>query len=304
MRVRSSGSARRSKRCLEAALLHPRRHAGVEAGGAGRVGVDIGGDVEPLGARPFDRGHRVVEERPVGLAGRLEVVDLGPDVGFASDVDELVDGLDQVGALAAEVRDVHPVVLGDDLGERDEFVGVGKAPRRIDERRGDAHRALLHGGADDGPHLVELLRRRGPIVVADDVLAWGRGADERRDIRGDAALLEVPQVLVQRGPLDVVLDVALAADHLLLHGVVERAHGVALAHDLEGHALADVALRVAVLDERLGGPRQHVDESGRHGEPRTSISVRPSARPRSPMATIASPSMARSPTMGLDPLPS
>src|SRR6187397_3007585 len=44
---------------LEAALLHPRRHRGVEAGGARRVGVHVGGDAQAGGARRFDLGDDV-----------------------------------------------------------------------------------------------------------------------------------------------------------------------------------------------------------------------------------------------------
>ena len=57
-------------------------------------------------------------------------------------------------------------------------------------------------------------------------------------------------------------------DGLLLHRVVQRAHRLALADHLERDALADVALGAAVVDERLVGPAQHVDEAGRDGQAR------------------------------------
>jgi hypothetical protein len=50
---------------------------------------------------------------------------------------------------------------------------------------------------------------------------------------------------------------------LFLHLLGERAHGEALAHHLERDALADVTLGAAVLEERLGCPAQHVDETRR-----------------------------------------
>jgi hypothetical protein len=41
---------------------------------------------------------------------------------------------------------------------------------------------------------------------------------------------------------------------------------VPLAEHLQRHALADAALGPSVLDERLVGPREHVDEAGRDGQ--------------------------------------
>ncbi len=92
------------------------------------------------------------------------------------------------------------------------------------------------------------------------------GADEGGHVGRYAPVFQVLQVFAQRGPGNVEADVALVFQHLGLHGVVQRAHGTAFAHHLEGHALADVALRPAVLDQRLGGPAQHVDEAGRDGQ--------------------------------------
>ena len=74
------------------------------------------------------------------------------------------------------------------------------------------------------------------------------------------------EVLAQGGPGDVEFDVSLLLDAFLLHGVVQGAHGGALAHDLQGHALEDVAHAAAVGDQRLGGPAQHVDEPGSYRE--------------------------------------
>ena len=48
-----------------------------------------------------------------------------------------------------------------------------------------------------------------------------------------------------------------------LHAIVHRAHRLAFAHDLGRHALADFALRTAILDERFGRPGEHVDKARR-----------------------------------------
>jgi hypothetical protein len=96
------------------------------------------------------------------------------------------------------------------------------------------------------------------------VLADGGGADVRGDVLRDALLLEVRQVLGEGRPGDVVLEIALVVLHLPLHRVGERPHRRALAEDLRRHALADLALRAAVDQQRFRRPRQHVDEAGRH----------------------------------------
>ena len=44
----------------------------------------------------------------------------------------------------------------------------------------------------------------------------------------------------------------LLAQHVLAHAIVDRPHRFAFAHDLRRHALADLALRSAILDQRLG----------------------------------------------------
>ncbi len=118
---------------LVAALLHPGRHGRVQAGGAGRVGVHVGGDVEALGARRLDPGDDRVELVPVLRAGRLEVVDLGADAGLAGDGDEFVHRFQESVALAAQVRDVASAVLRCDPAQRDQFIRVGVERRRVNQ---------------------------------------------------------------------------------------------------------------------------------------------------------------------------
>ena len=84
----------------------------------------------------------------------------------------------------------------------------------------------------------------------------------------------------ERRPRDVVAQVALLLRQRAAScSCVERAHRRAFAEDLGRHALADVALRAAVDEQRLGGPGQHVDEAGRDGQ---AASRRPRSRPRAP----------------------
>ncbi len=75
-----------------------------------------------------------------------------------------------------------------------------------------------------------------------------------------------------------VLDVALVLEDVSLHRVVERAAGLALAHDLERDPLLEVAHAAAVRDQGLVGPRQHVDETRRDGlAARVDLGRRPGA---------------------------
>ena len=60
-----------------AAFLDPRRQAGVQPGGPRGVGVHVGGDLQALAPRRLDLPDGPLELRPVGLARRLQVVDLG-----------------------------------------------------------------------------------------------------------------------------------------------------------------------------------------------------------------------------------
>ncbi len=149
------------------------------------------------------------------------------------------------------------------LAELDQLLGAGIERRRIDQRRADAERARLHLAADDGPHLVELRGRRLPVGESDHVLADGRRAEERSDVLRDPAPFDLREILRQRGPGDLELQVAHLLGHPPLHRVVERPHRRALAENLGRHALANFTLGTAVDEQRLGRPRQHVDETRR-----------------------------------------
>ena len=195
------------------------------------------------------------------------MIDLRADTRAPRDRDELVDRLEQPLALAAHVRDVHAAVRRRRLAQRDELIGRCVRGGCVDERRPDTERAVAHRGVDERAHAPQLFGRGGPVVVGELVHADGRGADERRDVRRDAAPDERLQRLIERRPGDVVLDVALLLEPLLLHALVQRTERPALAKDLERHALAYVRLRSPIREERVRRPRQHVDEARRDGHP-------------------------------------
>ena len=196
-----------------AAVQHPRRHRGVEPGRAGGVGVHVGGDLQALLPRRLDLRDHLVHLRPVRLAGGLEVVDLGRDLRLAADADQLVDRFEQAVPLAAHVRDVLAAVLRRDLAQLDQLLGRW---RRTPARRSATSRCRARplpspGGPARASRRAAAgvgFRSSSPITCSRIVVAPMNDATFVRD----AAPLEVLQVLRQRRPGDLVLDVA----HLLV----------------------------------------------------------------------------------------
>ena len=130
-----------------------------------------------------------------------------------ADAQQFVDRFEQLISFAAHVRDVFALIFRGDLAELDQLLGLRIKRRRINQRRADPERARFHFLADELAHFIELLRRRLFVLKADDVFANRGRADERSDVAGNAALLQIAQIFRQRVPLDLVLDVALLAQH-------------------------------------------------------------------------------------------
>ena len=59
------------------------------------------------------------------------------------------------------------------------------------------------------------------------------------------------------------MNIGLLSQHVLTHPIVHWTHRLAFAHDLGGNALSNFALGTAILNQRLGRPREHIDEAGR-----------------------------------------
>ena len=89
-------------------------------------------------------------------------------------------------------------------------IGVREARWRVDQRRADPQRAILHRLAHQHAHRLELVWRWSTVGVADGMLAQRRGAHERRHIGRDAPINQRAQPLVECRPGDVVSDLALA----------------------------------------------------------------------------------------------
>src|SRR6185369_8118812 len=78
--------------------------------------------------------------------------------------------------------------------------------------------------------------------------------------------LKIVQILGQRGPLDLKLQIALCFTPALLRLVVERTHR-AFAEYLRGNTLPQFTQRAVVDNPRRFRVRQHVDETWSHCQP-------------------------------------
>ena len=121
---------------------------------------------------------------------------------------------------------------------------------------------------------VQLLGRRGAVVEADDLAADQRRRHQRTEVHGDAAAGQPLEVLVVAGPVHRLA----GAGQRLAAGRLRRPEGrrIALADDLAGDALAQVALAAAVDEQRRARLPLHVDE------PRADDLPRRRRRPRTP----------------------
>ena len=158
----------------------------------------------------------VVHLGPVRLARRLEVIDLGADARLARDRQHLVDRFEQPVALAAHVRDVHAAGCATRPSPARQLVGLREERRACRSAPSQAHRALLHRRAGRAPRIrSSSSARRRPVRRGRS-----RARAPSRRSTNDATLVEMPrvtrrvEVLAERRPRDVELDVALRARHL------------------------------------------------------------------------------------------
>ena len=90
-----------------AALLHPRRHGRIQAGGTCRVGIHVGRDADSRGARRLDFLDHGIELVPVRLTRHLEMIDLRRRSRLFGNGDRLLHCFDEAIAFTAHVRYVH-----------------------------------------------------------------------------------------------------------------------------------------------------------------------------------------------------
>ena len=81
------------------------------------------------------------------------MIDLGRCAGLLADRDQLVDRFEQLVALGAHVTDVHPTAFRRFGGDRGQLRRLRVGRGRVDQRRADAHRSVLHRLTHQRAHL-------------------------------------------------------------------------------------------------------------------------------------------------------
>ena len=231
------------------------------------VHVVVGGHVQTLATRRLD--EREVGGRALGRAPLGDVVrDLDRHAGTAPDGDGLRDGLEDGLALAAHVRGVDAAMAGDDAAEAHELVGVGEAPGRIDEARGEAVGAGAHGRVQQALHARELALGDGALGKAHDRQPQGAVADERGDVDGPARELQSLEILAEARPVpgdpaDVPVVRPVVQRLVAVRRAQRRRRHAAVAGDVRGDALPHHGIGPRILQDGDVGVRVRVDEAGR-----------------------------------------
>ena len=153
---------------------------------------------------------------------------------LGADADRLAHRREEPPRLVAHVRVVDAAVLRRDLRQLDDFLGLGVVGRDVEESGREAERAVLHRLAHEVAHFVEFLDGGGAVLHADHPLAGPRVAGEEADVGRDLEVIDVlaqrvrlvaavergedgrdplaDEVLGQRPPVDLVLDVVVVVD--------------------------------------------------------------------------------------------
>src|SRR5437762_2381040 len=92
---------------------------------------------------------------------------LHTDVSPPSDLEVLLDRLQELRRLVADVARVEASLVPHDLAERGELVGRSEGARRVDEPRCEPDGPLVHRLREECAHSRELLLRRRAIVRPD-----------------------------------------------------------------------------------------------------------------------------------------
>jgi hypothetical protein len=245
-------------------LLHPERQRGRQARPASGVGVHGRVHACAVGIGVAQLRDHLAHGAPLLARRHFQVEDHHRDLRFAADGNRFVERAHQVEALTPHVRRVHPSVTGRDFSQRDQLPGFGEGTGRIDQGARQADRPALHRRFHHRLHPLKLLRRGVAVVEPDDLPARHGGWHQRAEIDGDALLLEASEVAVEAGPVERDAERSQRLGISRLRGPERRR--IAFADDLGRDALPNVALAVAVREQRGAGLPLHIDEPGRDDE--------------------------------------
>ena len=181
--------------------------------------------------------------------GRLNMGHDAGDGGLAGNVDDLLDGRHEAGrvvALVADVTGVEAAVLADHAAQLDHLRDVREGARHIEEPAREAERPLLHAGAHQLAHALDLLRGGVPVLLAHDLRAHRVVPDHLADVEAHAVPEE--RLALRR---EAHRAAAVRVDHHRREAL--RQQGPAVRQLRRGQPLARVVV--------------HVDEARRDGEP-------------------------------------
>src|SRR4051812_13530042 len=165
--------------------------------------------------------------------------------------------------------DVNAVVASYDVAKRDQFLSAGIAGWRVDQGRGYAECAVLHGVRQHRGHRRQLSRGCLAHGKALAPLTNRASADEGTDVDGNAVEFQPGQPVAETRPrlsqgkpfILIARDAAPIVTKRIFNPPAEGRRGPALAHDLGRHALGDFRERAAVGKERDDGVRLDIDEA-------------------------------------------
>src|SRR5262249_23412617 len=134
-----------------AAVLDGARKQAQRYRAAGRVGIDIEGDVRSAGLRRVDRRHDLINtpgcRRRSSVMGEVE-----PDLGLARYLQGVSDTVGAVGTIeigAARFAHVYFAGVSNHPAELDQFRGIGPWAGIVARPCGEADRALIEPLADE-----------------------------------------------------------------------------------------------------------------------------------------------------------
>ena len=250
------------ERIRAARVILRRNHCAQRCGGSG-VGILISRSIDTAGTRLLDGGDHLRHLAPVLFSRDFQMKDLHWDVGFAADLERFVQRVRFDVAFIADVRGVDAALLGRDLGQRDQLIGLRVRAGSVDQRARQSHRAVAHGIVHHDLHLLQLVGGRSAVCRADYHVTNLRRAHIRSQIDRASLLGQALEILLQRGPIRSEMEVLVVIRVLLIQHVVGGSDGVAFAGDLGSDALRQLADRLLV-DEQVGFRlAEHVDEAGR-----------------------------------------
>ncbi len=239
-----------------------------QVGAARGVRVDVDGDIDALGLRPLDPLECERHLSPVAPPGDRKVRDLQPAAAQARDRQRLIHRLEQMIAVVAHVDGEHAVVASHGPADRHELVEIGGHRRRIHQPGRDAGRAIVEAALDGGHQRRPLGAVERPGGLARDRDPQRHVPHEQHRVECQAGSLERTGVARRVGPVPGLRGVRIDRRDRRPRqpgdgrGEWEGAHP-AVAVDLGGDTLGDLAARPAVAQQREVRVAVDVDEAGR-----------------------------------------